>query len=396
MARHKLTEARCKSFEAPGVYGDGDGLWLRVHPGGSRNWLFIYRRGTSRTEIGLGGYGQGTAPVSLKRAREKAQEIREALARGEDPRKKKEVPATTFGECVEAVLALKEREWSNPKHGDQWRMTLRQYAKPLHDRPIAAISVDDVVACLTPHWIERPETANRLRSRIAAVLDYGKARGLRSGDNPAAWAGNLDKLLPRRQKLSRGHHAAIDYHKVPDTVAALRNARGVSARAVEFLTLTAARSGEVRGAVWGEIDFDAALWVVPAERMKAGQEHRVPLVARAIEILHAQKSRATSELVFGGDRDGRPISDTAMTKALRNAADDPTVTLHGMRSAFRDWAGDMTNHPREVAEAALAHTIQGVEAAYRRKDALAKRRALMEEWASFIAAPVDGEKRILG
>jgi len=393
MARHKLTEAKCRAIEAPGVYGDGDGLWLRVQSGGSRNWVFIYRRGATRTEIGLGGFGGGTAPVSLKLAREKADVIRGKLARGEDPRKPKVSSGLTFGEAVEAVLTMKEKEWRSPKHGDQWRMTLGQYAKPLHPIPIAAITIDDVVGCLTPHWAERPETANRLRSRIAAVLDYGKARGLRAGDNPAAWAGNLDKLLPRRQKLSRGHHAALDYHQVPETLAALRSARGVSARAVEFLTLTAARAGEVRGAVWDEFDLDAGIWTVPAGRMKAGQEHRVPLPARAVEILRNQKAVATDILVFGGEKSGRPISDTAMTKALRTASPDPAATLHGMRSAFRDWAGDQTTHPREVAEAALAHTVQGVEAAYRRKDALEKRRALMDEWANFASSISVGVER---
>ncbi|MEP9380045.1 integrase arm-type DNA-binding domain-containing protein [Aquabacter sp. CN5-332] len=383
MARHKLTEAQCKALYSPGIYGDGEGLWLRVQKGGSKNWLFIFKRNGTRTELGLGGYGQGTAPVSLKLAREKAEGIRGKLARGEDPRTSK-AAARTFGECVEAVLAMKEKEWSNPKHGAQWRMTLREYAKPLHALAIDKVSVDDVVACLTPHWTERPETADRLRSRIAAVWDYAKARKLVAGDNPAAWKGNLDKLLPRQQKLSRGHHAALDYHAVPGTIATLRKARGVSARAVEFLCLTAGRAGEIRGAVWGEIDLDAALWTVPARRMKAGVEHRVPLPARAVEILRHQKEISTGELVFGGERDGRPISDTAMVSALRSASPDKAATLHGFRSSFRDWAGDMTTYAREICEAALAHTIQGVEAAYRRKDALDKRRALMTEWANYI------------
>ncbi len=383
MARNKLSESKCKALETPGIYGDGDGLWLRVHKGGSKNWLFIYRRGSTRTEIGLGGYGQGTAPVSLALAREKADTIRDQLARGEDPKKPKAKPATTFKECMEAVLAIKEKEWRSEKHGAQWRMTLREYAKPLHDKAAAAITVDDVVACLTPHWEARPETADRLRSRIAAVMDYAKARGLREGENPAAWRGNLKNLLPKRQKLTRGHHKAIDYHALPAAMTALRGASGTSARAVEFLALTALRSSEVREAVWPEFDLSAKVWTVPADRMKMGIEHRVPLSDRAIEILQAQKQQSTSDYVFGGDAEGRPISDTAMTKAFRSAASDQSVTLHGLRSAFRDWAGDMTSHPRDVCEAALAHKIQGVEAAYRRKDALEKRRGLMQDWETF-------------
>ncbi|MGU3494235.1 tyrosine-type recombinase/integrase [Xanthobacteraceae bacterium A53D] len=384
MARHKLTEAKIKALDKPGIYGDGDGLWLRVQKTGSRNWIFIWRRGTDRHEMGLGGYGQGTAPVSLKLAREKAESIRDTLARGGDPRGPRAKPTTmTFGECADAVLALKEKDWKSPKHGAQWRMTLREYTKSLQPIAIDAVTVDDVVACLTPHWSERPETADRLRSRIAAVLDYGKARGLRSGDNPAAWVGNLDKLLPRRQKLTRGHHAALDYHAMPATMAALQKARGVGARAVEFAALTAGRSGEVRGATWDEINWSDALWIIPAHRMKAGAEHRVPLTARAIAVLRAQQSVAVSDLVFNGEKEGRPISDTGMSKALRAASGDKGATVHGLRSSFRDWAGDMTNTPREICEAALAHTLQGVEAAYRRKDALAKRRELMEAWARY-------------
>lgn len=384
MARNKLSEARCKALDRPGVYGDGDGLWLRVQRGGSKNWIFIYRRASARTEIGLGGYGAGTAPVSLALAREKAEAIRQQLARGEDPRARKASPkVTTFGDCVDALLIVKDSELSNKKHRDQWRMTLRDYAKPLHSIPVAEVTVDDVVSCLTPHWTARQETADRLRSRIAAVIDYARARGLRDAGNPAQWKGLLERLLPARKALQRGHHAALDYHAVPTMVVGLRASSGVSARAVEFLCLTATRSGEVRGAVWSEIDLEAKLWTIPAERMKMQKEHRVPLSARSTEILQSQRQRGTGGHVFGGERDGRPISDTAMTKALRRGSPDKSATLHGLRSSFRDWCGDETSYPRELAEQALAHIIQGVEAAYRRKDALLKRRAMMEDWARY-------------
>lgn len=382
MARNRLSESRVPKLK-PGIHADGDGLYVRVHKSGSRNWVFIYKRDGKRTELGLGGYGRGTAPVNLALAREKAEALRQQLARGENPRAA-EIPPTTFAEAMEALILVREKEWRNAKHGEQWRMTLRKYAKPLHDLPVADVTVDDVVRCLTPHWSARPETADRLRSRIAAVMDYAKARGLREGDNPARWRGLLENLLPARQKLSRGHHAAVPYTDLPATIGRLRAASGTSARAVEFAALTAARSGEVRGAVWAEIDFKASLWVIPAERMKTAVEHRVPLSDRAVAILKGRKQVATGSLVFGGGVEGRPISDTAMTKALRAAAGDDSVTLHGLRSSFRDWAGDCTPHPRDVCEAALAHVIQGVEAAYRRSDALEKRRDLMQAWALYL------------
>lgn len=382
MARHRLAESRIPTLVKSGVYSDGDGLFLRVRKGGSRQFVFIYRRGQIRTEIGLGGHGQGTAPVSLALARKKAEEIRGQLARGEDPRESRKAKPT-FRDLMEATIAVKEQDFRNAKHKAQWRMTLDRYAAPLHDKFVADIGVDDVVSTLQPIWTKIPETADRLRMRIEAVLDHAKARGLRAGDNPAAWRGNLKHLLPSRQKLSRGHHAALGYKDVPAAMARLRASAGVSARAVEFLALTAARSGEGRHAVWPEIDFKERLWVVPPERMKAGKEHRVPLTDRAIEILEAMKQRATSDLIFGGERDGRPISDVAMTKALRRATGDDS-TLHGLRSTFRDWCGDQTTHPHDVVEAALAHAIENkTEAAYRRQDALDKRRKLMDEWAVY-------------
>lgn len=220
--------------------------------------------------------------------------------------------------------------------------------------------------------------------RIAAVIDHAKARGLYVGDNPADWRGGLKELLPARSKLTRGHHAAHDYRTLTDTITRLREATGVSARAVEFAALTSARSGEVRGAVWDEIDFDEAVWTIPKERMKATREHRVPLSDRAVEILKARQQMATGALVFEGAKEGAAISDTAMIKALRLASGDDS-TLHGLRSSFRDWAGDETGYPRDVIEVALAHVLKDkTEAAYRRKDALAKRRKFMDEWTAYL------------
>ncbi len=379
MARNKLTETRIRAL-GPGIHSDGDGLYLRVRAGGSAQWFFIFRRGGKRKELGLGGYGQGTAPVSLALAREKAEAVRQRLARGEELIHRK-----TFADVMEDVLAVRDASHKNEKHRAQWRMTLDRYAAPLHAKPIADITRDDVVETLKPIWTTIPETADRTRMRIAAVIDHAKARGLYTGNNPADWRGGLKELLPARRAMKE-HHAAVGYHDIPAVMAKLRESVAVSARAVEFLTLTAARSGEVRAATWTEINFEQALWTVPAERMKAGREHRVPLPARAVEILQAQKQRATSALVFEGGRESVSISDTAMVKLLRAATKDDS-TLHGMRSAFRDWAGDMTTYPRDVAEQALAHVIADkTEAAYRRSDALQKRRSLMEDWGKYCAS----------
>ncbi|MER8861780.1 tyrosine-type recombinase/integrase [Mesorhizobium sp. M0757] len=379
MAKHKLSETRIRTLPV-GIHSDGDGLFLRVRKEGSRQWFFIYKRAGKRTELGLGGYGQGTAPVSLALAREKAEAVRQRLARGDELSAKK-----TFADVMDDVIAVKEKSFRNEKHKAQWTMTLREYAKQLHKKPIGEITRDDVVETLKPIWSKIPETADRLRMRIAAIMDHAKARGLYVGDNPADWRGGLKDLLPPRQKLTRGHHAAVGYKELPAVLKALRAASGVSARAVEFAALTAARSGEVRGAAWPEIDLDAALWTVPAARMKAARDHEVPLSDRAVDILRARQQSATGNLVFEGGRDGKPISDTAMVKALR-AAGAGDATLHGLRSSFRDWAGDMTDYPRDVAEAALAHVVKDkTEAAYRRGTALAKRRGMMRDWAVYCA-----------
>ncbi|SMD06381.1 Integrase [Fulvimarina manganoxydans] len=392
MARNKLSETAIKAITKPGIYSDGDGLFLRVRKGGSKSWVFIHRRGGKRDEVGLGGYGQGTAPVTLKRARQRAELIRERIADGEDVRVARDAvapvappPVVTFKDCVDATIAIKTKEFRNEKHKAQWRMVLEKYAKPLHDKPVAAVTVDDIVRCLTPHWEKRPETADRLRQRIGAVMDYAKARGLRTGDNPAAWRGNLSHLLPARQKLARGHHAALPFAKVPAMVGKLRRSKGTAARAVEFLTLTAVRTGEVRDAVWSEFDFDDAVWTIPALRMKAAREHRVPLTPRMIAILRERQTAAIGPHVFGGQKNDKPVSATAMTKALRAAApDDAGCTLHGLRSAFRDWCGEETDTPREIAEAALAHNVgNAVELAYRRGDALEKRSKLMLKWEAY-------------
>lgn len=380
MARNKLSETRIRTLSKPGVYSDGDGLYLRVRSGGSKQWIFIHKRGGIRTETGLGGYGQGTAPVSLALAREKADALRERLARGEELHSRK-----TFLDMMDDVLTVKKASFKNEKHKDQWSMTLTKYAEPLHKKLVAEITRDDVVEVLKPIWTKIPETADRTRQRIAAVIDHAKARGLFVGDNPADWRGGLKELLPARSKLSRGHHAAVGYKDLPAVIAKLRASPAVSARAVEFVALTAARSNEARSMMWDEVDFQERLWTVPGERMKAGKPHEVPLTARAITILQERLATRTGNLVWEGDKEGKPISDTALIKIFR-AAGAGGATLHGLRSSFRDWAGDETSYPRDIAEAALAHTLKDkTEAAYRRGTALAKRRSMMDDWERFLS-----------
>ncbi|MDX0001574.1 tyrosine-type recombinase/integrase [Sinorhizobium meliloti] len=390
MARHKLTETKIKAAlkaGKPDKLGDGDGLWLHIQASGTASWVFIWTRHKWRREMGLGSYGNGARNVSLADARVKAESVRGILGRGGDPFK--ELPERliankpkTFGECSDDLVAAKENTFRNDKHKAQWRMTLEVYAKPLRKIPVADVSTDDVVRVLRPLWEDKQETASRLRGRIENVLDYAKALKLRDGENPARWKGHLDHILGKREKLKRGHHAAMPYAEVPAFMMKLRETEGLGARALEMCVLTATRSGEVLNARWSEIDFDAATWTVPAERMKAGKEHVVPLSARALAILKALHEKQLSEFVFPGQAPRKPISNMAMAMVMRRLKVG-TYTVHGFRSSFRDWCGDATSFPRDVAEAALAHVVQGVEAAYRRGSALAKRRKLMEAWEGF-------------
>jgi integrase len=272
--------------------------------------------------------------------------------------------------------------WRNGKHAAQWEMTLRDYAAPLRRLPPDKITTDDVLSVLKPIWSDKPETASRLRGRIERVLDAAKAQGLRSGENPARWRGHLDQLLPKRQRLTRGHHAAMDFADVPAFLGELRAREGTAARALEFAILTVARSGEVLGARWGECDLDRAIWTTPAPRMKAGREHRVPLSRHALKIVKAMHDGRDGGFVFPGQSPGKQLSVMALEMVLRRMKIE-NATVHGFRSAFRDWAAECTHFPNEVCEAALAHVIENkAEAAYRRGDLFDKRRKLMEVWAT--------------
>ncbi|MFU0505847.1 tyrosine-type recombinase/integrase [Pseudaminobacter sp. NGMCC 1.201702] len=368
----------------------GTGLYLLVTKAGTRRWLFIYSRNGKRREMGL-GLVDGPKAVSLKRARDQARAYQQMLASGADPwtesrlAKEREAKVQTFGDFADAYIAEQARGFRNAKHIAQWKMTMKVYAKRLRPLPIDKIKTDDVLAVLKPIWLTRPETAKRTQGRIERIMDAAKAQGLRTGENPARWRGHLDMLLARQSSLSRGHHAALPYPDLPKFMATLRAADGMSARALEFLILTAARTGEVIGASWDEIDLKNALWTVPPARMKAGREHRVPLSPRALEVLNeVSPSRGLpGAFVFPGGREGEGLSQMAMTMALRRCGKGE-YTVHGFRSAFREWAAEETNTPREVAEAALAHVVgDKTEQAYRRGDALQKRRDLMDAWAIF-------------
>jgi integrase len=382
----KLT-ARAAETRKPGRYGDGAGLYLVVAPSGARKWVYRFTWQGKVTEAGLGS----ADGVTLAEARGKAHEARKLLEAGWNPIEAKRRAAIidagkpTFGKIADALVAAKESEWRNPKHRAQWRMTLETYAAPLWSRPVDEIDTTAVLAVLTPLWQARPETASRLRGRIEAVLDAARVAGHTPSNepNPARWRGHLAHLLPKRGKLTRGHHAAMAYADVPAFVAKLREREALAALALEFTILTSARSGEVYGARWGEVDLASKVWIIPPDRMKAAREHRIPLSERALAILEELSEARTGDFVFPGQRPGRPLSGWAMAELLRRMGQD-AVTVHGFRSAFRDWAGNETHYPRELAEAALAHVVgDKAEQAYRRGDALEKRRELMAAWASY-------------
>jgi integrase len=392
MARQlkRLTARTVATMTKPGRHADGGNLYLTISRAGagvSRRWTFLYSLAGKQREAGFGP----ASTVTLAEAREKAAGYRSMLAKGIDPLDAKKAgqeaaaARKTFGQCADELIKSKRREWRSEVHAGQWRTTIDDYCGPILDKPVDAINTQAVLGVLQPVWGRIPETASRLRGRIEAVLDYGKANGLRSGENPAAWRGHLALILPKRQKLSRGHHAAMPYPDIPEFLGKLREVESIPALALEFTILTAARLGEVLGATWDELDLEGKVWTIPASRTKAGREHRVPLSSRAVEILERMAEIRTGDLVFAGQRRRRPLSGAAMGALVTGA------TIHGFRSSFRDWAGEETSFPREIAEQALAHATGGaVEQAYRRGDALEKRRALMEAWANYCEPRASG------
>src|SRR6516165_4277150 len=330
----RLTARKIETAK-PGKYSDGGNLYLIVSPTGARKWVLRFTwRGKAR-EMGLGT----SATVSLADAREKAAHARRMIAQGLDPiaERKRTGGIPTFGEMTDQVHEALSLGFRSAKHTAQWRTTLLTYAAPLADKPVDVIGIDDVLAVLRPIWTTKSVTASRLRGRIEKVLDAAKAKGFRQGENPARWRGHLDHLLPRQSKLTRGHHAAMPYERVAAFIGRLRESDSLTALALEFCILTAARSGEVLGMRWSEVDLEKKVWTVPAHRMKAGREHRVPLSERAVAILKPWAEIKTGDFVFPGQRKNRPLSDRAMRMRLRRMKADGTV--HGFRSSFRDWAG---------------------------------------------------------
>ena len=396
-----------KEYETPGLYADGLGLYLKVaHPfrkegakswanGGSKAWVFRYTFHGKQKSIGLGSVDS----VTLAKARQKAAEARDMLDDGRDPaevrdaaireQKLAQALAKTFRECAETYIAAKTPEWTNAKHAWQWTNSLEKYVFPeFGNQPVAKVDTAMVVRCLEKDgfWTTHTETATRVRQRIQAVLDWATTRDFRTGKNPAIWKGHLDKLLADPAKIMKAaHYAALPFMEVAAFVKLLQTEAGTAAQALEFTILTAARTGEVINATWSEFDLAAAVWTVPAERMKAKKEHRVPLSPRELQILQALAPEQVdpAAAVFPGQRPGKPLSNMAMLKLLERMGRDD-LTVHGFRSSFRDWAAEQTNYPSEVVEMALAHTIKNkVEAAYRRGDLFDKRALLMQAWATW-------------
>lgn len=391
---HRLSALSVSRTKVKGMYADGGGLYLQVTGDGAKSWIYRFSLKGRAREMGLGPL----TIVTLSDARSKAAACRALRQEGIDPienrNSNRQVSAAdqartlTFRECAAAYIAAHESGWRNVKHQAQWRSTLETYAGPIFgDLSVAEIDLTLIMKVLEPVWHAKPETAKRLRGRLEAVLDWATVRGYRRGDNPARWKGHLDHLLPSISKISKPrHHPALPYKELPAFLVDLTARSGTSARALEFLILTGARTGEVLGITWSEVDLDQQVWTVPASRIKAGKEHRVPLSPRATAILLEQQRECDGNFVFPTAGIDKPMSNVALL-ALLGRMNREGITAHGFRSTFRDWAAEQTAFPREVAEMALAHAIgDKVEAAYRRGDLFDKRRELMTAWARYCAA----------
>ena len=389
----RLTQLKVDKERNKGVYPDGAGLYLNVTIGGSKSWLYRYMLAGKAHWMGLGSYPD----VSLAEAREKATECRKMVRQGADPLAEKRQQTSViraslaksilFSKAADQFIDAHKSGWKNAKHIDQWRNTLETYANPIIGKiEVSMIDTGHIMRILEKDnlWNEKTETASRVRGRIESILDWATVRKYRSGENPARWKGHLDKLLPARTKVKKTeHHPALPWQEMGAFMADLREQAGVAARGVEFAILTATRSGEVRGAIWAEIDLDNGVWIIPPERMKAKKEHRVPLSGKALDLLKKQKAEYPGDLVFPGMKEGKPLSDMSLTAVLRRMERNE-ITVHGFRSSFRDWAAESTAYPNEMVEMALAHTIGNkVEAAYRRGDLFEKRRHMMQTWSDF-------------
>jgi integrase len=392
----KLSAKQVENLTAPGTYDDGDGLRLVVKPRGSKSWVFRYQIQGKRRDMGLGSF----PALSLKSARLTVAEHRRTMADGLDPMADRDTKRKalhqqtakqiTFDLVANEYIKSHRTGWKNTKHAQQWENTLATYATPIigYLSP-ADITTAHVLEILQPIWGEKTETASRVRNRIELVLDAAKARGLRDGENPARWRGHLDKLLPKRSKVqTRKHHPALPWPELPAFMSELASHEELTYKAIRLTILTACRTSEVLGARWSEIDLTSRTWTIPAERMKAKKEHRVPLSDEARKVLASLPCVDSNPFLFPGRREGRPLSNMSMLMGLRRMGRDD-LTMHGFRSTFRDWAAEHTHYPREVCEMALAHAVaQGAEAAYWRGDLFNKRRELMTEWAGYATGNV--------
>jgi integrase len=396
-----LTPLQVKNAKS-GRHADGGGLHLLVKDSGARSWVFRFMLNSRSRDLGLSRCPEaitllrktGGEDLTLAQARDIAAIYRLKVKAGIDPLEEREqeaadktsaanaakAKAITFKTAAEAFISTNEGSWRNDKHRQQWRNTLATYVYPkFGDLPVCDVSTTHVLQVIEPIWKLKPETASRVRGRIETVLDAAKARGYREGENPARWRGHIAQILPARSRLTRGHHKAMPYTAVPAFLENLRAKQAVAALALEFTILTGARTGEVIGATWEEVDLDKAIWVIPSNRMKAAREHRIPLSERSIAILRLVKQLGQDHLFIG---ENGKLSGMAMAMLLRRMGQG--VTVHGFRSAFRDWAAECTSYPHEVCEMALAHVIGNkVEAAYRRGDLFDKRRDLMRDWGRF-------------
>jgi integrase len=386
---HKMTAKEVERIVAPGMHRIDEGLYLQIKDAASRSWIHRYTLKNKARWSGLGSY----PAISLANARAARDDERAQIRDGIDPvaqrRQARQVqddvkPKKTFRDCAADYMANHEGSWKNDKHRQQWPSTLQTYVYPIiGDLPVDTINTEHVRSVLQPIWYTKSETARRIRGRIEAILSFAKALELRSGENPARYRDHLVNVFPERTKRSVKHHAALPYAEMAPFMSDLRQREGTAARALEFLILTAARTGETIGATWSEIDLPNRLWTISAMRMKADKEHRVPLSSTAVAVLEKMKTTCNGDVTFPGMRGGQPLSNMSLLAVL-SRMDRGDLTAHGFRSSFRDWAAECTNFPREVVEMALAHAIgDKVEAAYRRGDLFEKRRRLMDAWAKF-------------
>jgi integrase len=395
---NRLSAIKVSKTSKPGYYPDGAGLYLQVSDNGSKSWIFRFMLNRRPREMGLGSLNT----ISLAEAREAAVVCRKQLQQGVDPiearkvikaeRRAQIIAQPTFDECAQLYIEAHNAGWRNPKHAQQWKNTLATYASPAFGKvPIYLIDVSLVMKAIEPIWKTKPETANRVRGRVEAILDWAAVRKFRKAENPARWRGNLDKLLPARAKIAKvQHHPALPYSELPAFVAALAKREGAAPKALEFIILTACRVGEAVSAKRGEVK--GGIWTVPANRMKSGREHRVPLSKPALNVLSAVEEISDSDFIFPGWREKTCLTTAACLKLLRDMGHG-NITTHGFRSTFRDWCAEQTKFPREIAEAALAHVLEDkTEAAYQRGDLLKRRAELMNAWATYCLSKTKREK----